>query len=206
MSKRRKTTESTSNAVEPESIVPATRGARRREAVPEWTPWAVVGGVIVAGAGGSLALAHSGRSGGTHAETAPSVAAASATPAAPAARPSAGPSGSSSWSGAISVLHLVVTDQDSIMGKSLKITRTKTQAKTLAEELLARAKKGEDFAQLVSQYSEEPRTDQTHGVLANFRRKDAIPSFADAAFKLEVGELSDVVDTPYGYMLILRTK
>jgi hypothetical protein len=137
----------------------------------------------------------------------PSAAASGAAPAASAeVAPANNRRGADDDGVRISVLHLVVTHADSVMGKSLHITRTREQAKARAGEALARARKGEEFSKLIGEYSEEPHTDQTHGELKSFGKKDAIPSFADAAFKLKVGELSDVVDTPFGYMVILRTR
>ncbi len=179
-------------------------------ALPDWAPWAMLGGLIVAGAVGSrvvqaaVASSESKAAAGERAKAVPSAMLTAAPH--PAVANSAAPSGQAANAEKISVLHLVVTDADSVMGKSLHITRTREQALQRASEALARARKGEDFSKLVTEYSEEPQTDQTHGELKNFMRKDAIPSFADAAFKLKVGELSPIVDTPYGYMVILRTK
>jgi hypothetical protein len=182
----------------------------RSAALPDWAPWAVLGGLIVAGAVGSRAVQAavasseaSKAAAGGRAKAAPST---MLTAAPPAASANSAPSARAASADKISALHLVVTYADSVMGKSLHITRSREQALQRASEALSRARKGEDFSRLVTEYSEEPQTDQTHGELKNFTRKDAIPSFADAAFKLKVGELSPVVDTPYGYMVILRTK
>lgn len=190
-----------------------TRPHSRRPELPDWAPWAVLGGLIVVGAVGSRVVQAAVAS-SQAAEASEATTRKSGTPAAPPAASNAVVrlAGAASARVArkdepkISALHLVVTHADSIMGKSLHITRTREEAKERASEALARARKGEDFSKLISEYTEEPHTDQTHGELKNFTRKDAIPSFADAAFKLNVGEVSDVVDTPYGYMVILRTQ
>lgn len=190
-----------------------TRRAHRPasgSALPEWAAWAVLGGLIVVGAVGSRVVQAAVRS-SKAAKTSESAQVTNMGPAGAAPSPPSRVNGASSaTTGAagpkISALHLVVTYADSIMGKSLHITRTREQAKQRIDEALARARKGEDFAKLVSAYSEEPHTDETHGELKNFTRKDAIPSFADAAFQLKIGEISEPVDTPFGYMLILRTK
>jgi hypothetical protein len=179
-------------------------------ALPDWAPWAMLGGLIVLGAVGShvvqAAVASSESSKAADAGQAKAVPSAMLTAAPRAASANPAPSSQTANADKISVLHLVVTYADSVMGKSLHITRTREQAMQRASEALARARKGDDFSKLVTEYSEEPQTEQTHGELKNFTRKDAIPSFADAAFKLKVGELSPVVDTPFGYMVILRTK
>jgi hypothetical protein len=183
----------------------------RRPALPDWAPWAVLGGLIVVGAVGSRVVQAAVAS--SEAPKASDAANTGATAAPPAASnalvriaEAASAQAAREDESKMSALHLVVTHGDSVMGKALHITRTRAQAKQRASEALARARKGEDFAKLIGEYTEEPHTDQTHGELKNFRRKDAMPSFADAAFKLKVGEVSDVVDTPYGYMVILRTK
>jgi peptidyl-prolyl cis-trans isomerase NIMA-interacting 1 len=195
------------------SIAPSTRALHGpRGGIPDWAPWAVLGGLLVAGTGGSLALSH-----GAHAAGLPSTAASAPAARASAPAASAGSSrtplpevGSSAAPAAddarISVMHLVVTHDESIMGQKLGIKRSRAAALERTREALARARKGDDFGQLVVEYSEEPHAQETKGQLANFQRKDAIPSFADAAFKLKPGELSDVVDTPFGYMVIERTK
>lgn len=185
----------------------------QRPELPDWAPWAVLGGLIVVGAVGSRVVqAAVTSSDAAKASEAPKTDTSSMAAPPAASNALARITGAASAQVArkdepkISALHLVVTHAESVMGKSLHITRTREQAKERASEALARARKGEDFSKLIGEYTEEPHTDQTHGELLNFSRKDAIPSFADAAFKLKVGEISDVVDTPYGYMVILRTK
>jgi NIMA-interacting peptidyl-prolyl cis-trans isomerase 1 len=177
-----------------------TGGSRNGHAA---TPrWGVIGVVFVFGALGVFALVR------TSGKSAPALAPASSAPSvAPHSSVSLSPSATASDNEqVISVMHLVVTHGDSVMGQSLGISRSKAAAKQRAEEALARARKGEDFGQLVVEYSEEPQAQQSKGQLGNFTRRDAIPSFADAAFQLKVGEISPIVDTPFGYMVILRTK
>ena len=175
--------------------------------LPEWAPWAVLVALIALGSIASLALARSTRANGTqHADTPARVVAPPAAPSFTAAEPTPAPNAASGEPALISVMHLVVTHADSVMGRTLKITRSKEAAKKRATEAMLRARKGEDFGQLVVEYSEEPGAQKTKGQLLNFERKDAIPSFADAAFKLKVGEISDPVDTPFGWMIIDRTK
>jgi peptidyl-prolyl cis-trans isomerase D len=71
----------------------------------------------------------------------------------------------------------------------------------LAEEVLAKARRGEDFATLAKEYSEGP-TKSKGGDLGYFKRGQMTPPFEEAAFKLKKGEISDLVRTEFGYHII----
>jgi hypothetical protein len=74
--------------------------------------------------------------------------------------------------------------------------------KRLAESLRQRAAGGEDFAALAKQYSQDPGTAQNGGDLGFFSRGRMVAPFEEAAFKLKPGEVSPVVETPFGYHVI----
>jgi peptidyl-prolyl cis-trans isomerase C len=76
------------------------------------------------------------------------------------------------------------------------------EAKKKAEEILRRAKSGEDFAGLAKEYSEGPAASRG-GDLGFFSRGRMVPAFEEAAFALEKeGDTSDVVQTKFGYHII----
>ncbi len=66
-----------------------------------------------------------------------------------------------------------------------------------------RLRKGADFTSLALEYSEDP-SKARGGDLGYLERKQLIPAFADAAFALQPGETSDIVETRLGYHLIKR--
>ncbi len=83
--------------------------------------------------------------------------------------------------------------------------RTKEQAKKLAEQLLADLKGGKDFAAVARENSDCPSSRQG-GDLGTFGRGQMVPEFERAAFALQTGQVSEVVESPFGFHLILRTK
>ena len=81
----------------------------------------------------------------------------------------------------------------------------KAAAKARAEVLLEQIKAGADFAQLAKANSDDPGSAQNGGDLNFFGKGQMIPPFEKAAFELEVGQISDVVETRYGYHIIKVT-
>ena len=71
-----------------------------------------------------------------------------------------------------------------------------------AEDLLKRAKAGEDFAKLATQYSEDPGSKNTGGELTEFYRGQMVPEFEAAAFALPADKLSEIITTQFGFHII----
>ena len=71
-----------------------------------------------------------------------------------------------------------------------------------ARQVLQEARGGADFAQLAAQHSEEPGAADRGGDLGYFGPTDMVQPFAEAAFSLNPGEISDLVETPFGIHII----
>jgi peptidyl-prolyl cis-trans isomerase C len=80
----------------------------------------------------------------------------------------------------------------------------KAAARKKLEEIRRRLLKGEDFVALAREFSEGP-TNVKGGDLGYFRRGQMVKPFEDTAFALKVGELSEVVETRFGFHLIKVT-
>jgi peptidyl-prolyl cis-trans isomerase C len=80
----------------------------------------------------------------------------------------------------------------------------KNKAKEKAAALLKRAKAGEDFAKLAKDNSTCPSAAQG-GNLGYFGKGQMVPTFETAAFSLKSGEISEVVETQFGYHIIKVT-
>lgn len=77
--------------------------------------------------------------------------------------------------------------------------------RTLAEELRDRARAGEDFAAMAEAHSDDPGSAASGGDLDYFSRGTMVPAFEEAAFALEPGEVSDVVESQFGLHVIKST-
>ena len=81
--------------------------------------------------------------------------------------------------------------------------KTKADAKKEIDQVLADAKAGKDFGALAREHSDDPGSKEKGGDLGEFAAGMMVPEFEDAAFKLEKsGDISDVVQTVYGYHVI----
>jgi len=79
------------------------------------------------------------------------------------------------------------------------------EARAKAETLSERAKKGEDFAKLANENTEDPSGKSNGGQLPPFSKGQMVPEFEQAAFALSVGQIAGPIKTQYGYHVIKLT-
>lgn len=104
----------------------------------------------------------------------------------------------------IAASHILIAYQGA-MRAAPYVQRSKEEALALAQDLRARALKGEDFAALAGEFSDDRGSAAQGGSLGKFRREQMVPEFSNAAFSLEVGDVSEVVESPFGFHVIQRT-
>jgi NIMA-interacting peptidyl-prolyl cis-trans isomerase 1 len=101
--------------------------------------------------------------------------------------------------------HILIMHVDS-KSRPETVTRTKAEARKRAEDVLAKLRKGASFEELVKEYTDEPGGAERGGDLGVFDRSAMVKPFSDAAFALKVGEVSGIIETPFGYHIIKRTE
>ncbi len=85
------------------------------------------------------------------------------------------------------------------------VTRSKDDARKLANEVVQKAKAaGADFTTLADQYTEDPSGKGRGGSLGSFPKGRMVPEFDKATFELSPGQVSDVVETGFGFHIIRR--
>lgn len=105
----------------------------------------------------------------------------------------------------IGAKHVLVMHAQS-KSKPDNVTRSRDDARKRAEEALTKVRIGADFEAVVKEYTDEPGGAQRGGDLGVFDRSTMVKAFADAAFALQVGQVSGVVETVYGFHVIKRTE
>jgi parvulin-like peptidyl-prolyl isomerase len=89
----------------------------------------------------------------------------------------------------------------------LLMTQGKTENEKMSlrkklEDIRKRAVQGEDFAKLAKQFTEDPGSKANGGLYQNFERGDMVKEFDEASFTLPIGEISDIIETRYGYHIL----
>ena len=101
------------------------------------------------------------------------------------------------WEPQITVQHILIA------AKADASDEEKAAAKTKAEELIQQLKDGADFAELAKANSADTGTAAKGGQIGPFKRSDMVKEFADAAYGLKVGDITEEpVLTQYGYHVI----
>lgn len=84
-----------------------------------------------------------------------------------------------------------------------KVKKAVTEAKAKAGKVLAKVKKSPGkFEQLAKKYSDDPGSAQKGGDLGFFSKKDMVPAFSKVAFSTLPGQISNVVETDFGFHII----
>ncbi len=81
----------------------------------------------------------------------------------------------------------------------------KAKAKAKADNLLKKVKAGGDFAALAKENSDDPGSKVMGGDLGFFEKGAMVKEFGDAAFAMKAGQVSNVVETQFGYHIIKVT-
>jgi parvulin-like peptidyl-prolyl isomerase len=102
---------------------------------------------------------------------------------------------------------LTQQDQTATVQHILLLTQNKSNTEKAAiykrmKKILEKARAGEDFGLLAQTYSEDPGSKDRGGLYEDFTRDTMVKPFSDAAFSVPIGELSDIIETRYGYHIL----
>jgi parvulin-like peptidyl-prolyl isomerase len=98
--------------------------------------------------------------------------------------------------GQVRARHILISTRVPEGGKGKAAARAKAAA------ILKRVRAGEDFAALAREFSDDRGTASRGGDLGWLSKADVVPEFGNAAFALEQGQLSDLVESQFGFHII----
>lgn len=108
--------------------------------------------------------------------------------------------------GDISASHILIKPEYDKNASDEEKKETEKKALKEAKEVIAKLKKGEDFAELAKEYSDDSSNSKSGGKLADFNHGQMVEAFEDAAKELKVGSYTTTpVKTEFGYHIILKT-
>nr|WP_163537207.1 peptidylprolyl isomerase [Gracilibacillus sp. YIM 98692] len=91
------------------------------------------------------------------------------------------------------------------MQTDLEASHILVDSEDTANEVLDKINNGEDFAALAEEYSKDTQSAQNGGSLNQFSAGTMVPGFEDAAYNLEIDEISEPVETEHGFHIIKVT-
>lgn len=104
-----------------------------------------------------------------------------------------------------------VTDEE--MEQYYERMKTEVKAKHIlvededtAEEVLKKLDKGEDFAKLAKEYSQDPASAENGGDVGFFSVGEMVEPFEDAAYTLEIDKVSEPIQSDFGYHIVIVTE
>lgn len=101
--------------------------------------------------------------------------------------------------------HILITPDTTDDMTDDEKTAAEEAAKAKAQEVIEKLNNGEDWATLVSEYSEDEGSKDNEGLVENFTKGDVADEFFDAVLKLENGKYTtEPVKSSYGYHVILK--
>lgn len=101
----------------------------------------------------------------------------------------------------VRVRHILIGTQAAPGAEPSKVL-SKEEARKKAQAVLERARKGEDFVKLVAENSDDPGSKSKGGEYEFARKSGMVQAFEDASFNLKPGEISDLVETEFGFHII----
>lgn len=108
--------------------------------------------------------------------------------------------------GDISASHILIKPEYDKNASDEEKKEAEKKALKEAKEVITKLKKGEDFAELAKEYSDDSSNSKSGGKLADFNHGQMVEAFEDAAKELKVGSYTTTpVKTEFGYHIILKT-
>lgn len=107
--------------------------------------------------------------------------------------------------GNYTVKHILITPETNDNMSDSEKEKAEEKALATAKEVIKKLDKGEKWATLVKEYSDDTSTIKTEGLLENFTNGDMVDEFFDAVVKLDNNKYtSEPVESTYGYHIILK--